>query len=100
MDLAHQLFDKGFRSVLILDTNIQLEMDDLKEIDWMRRNEILKITPTGIEADLFILKYAKEKKLRILSNNLFKEYQDEFGKEWIEQNCINFTVINGETILD
>ncbi|MFW9876894.1 MAG: hypothetical protein ACFFG0_27690 [Candidatus Thorarchaeota archaeon] len=63
----------------------------------MIRNQILLLTPEE-ESEQYILKLAKEKGMRFLSNNLFEKYYDQFGKEWIEKNRIGFKIIDDRII--
>ena len=97
MGLGNQLDEKNLRCKYVLDGKLKNKWNHLSDFSWMIRNQIITLTPEG-EAEQYILNLAKENEKRFLSNNLFKEYYDQFGKDWIEKNCIKFKIIDNKII--
>ena len=97
MGLGSQLNEKDLQYRYVLDGKLKNKWSHLRDFDWKIRNKIITLTPDG-EAEQYILNLAKEKRMRFLSNNLFEEYYDQFGNEWIEKNRIGFKIIDDKII--
>jgi len=101
----HMLFDK-LRSfqienyLIICDRSLNYTIDDPKEYSELIKTGKIIETPGGTEADHFILKYAKNNDAFIISNDLFKEFEFIFGKEWIRSKRISFKIINDKLYFD
>jgi hypothetical protein len=86
----------GYQPVLIADASLRHEID--KKEDYLKLVEGGKIqeVPSGTTADHHILKMAEEEDAKILSNDVFREYNDEFQD--IQSRRIPFT-FKGDSIL-
>lgn len=86
----------GFQPVLIADASLRHEID--QKDDYLKLVEEGKIqeVPSGTTADHHILKRAEEEDAKILSNDVFREYNDEFQD--IQSRRIPFT-FKGDNIL-
>lgn len=86
----------GYQPVLIADASLRHEID--QKDDYLKLVEGGKIqeVPSGTPADHHILKMAEEEDAKILSNDVFREYNDEFQD--IQSRRIPFT-FKGDSIL-
>lgn len=55
--------------------------------------------PALTDADWYILKLAKIYNYDILSNDKFKDYWEEFGKDWIMEKRKTFMLLEGKLII-
>ncbi len=99
--LVNKLESLGAQSCVILcDRSLRYEIDYKDEYEeYVKKNEIIE-TPAGTQADIFILKYAKNHDAYIISNDRFKDHYDTFGKSWITQKHISFTIVGDEIYFD
>ena len=96
-----ETLDKAnYDGYLILDASTRHLMDDEIEYEKLVKENIVYQAPAGRKADKFFLKIAKAFKCKFLTNDLCKEYYDEYGKEWINENRKTFMLIDGELIID
>ena len=61
---------------------------------------LIRLAPAGRTADIFILKLARRNSCKFLTNDLFRNYYNEFGEEWIKENRITYMYEDGELIID
>jgi hypothetical protein len=64
--------------VIIADASLKHEIDDKKRYKKLLEEEIIEQVESGNNADHFILNLAEEENAKILSNDLFREFSDEF----------------------
>jgi hypothetical protein len=101
----HKLFDKLSNLqinnyVIICDRSLNYTIDNPSDYSELIREGKIIETPGGTEADHFILKFAKDHDAFIISNDLFKEFEPIFGKEWIRSKRISFKIIKDKLYLD
>lgn len=75
---AEELRKLGYEPIIIADASLKHEIDDKEEFKKYLEKGEFKQVPSGTNADHFILKLAEEEDAKILSNDAFKEYSDEF----------------------
>jgi Zc3h12a-like Ribonuclease NYN domain len=68
----------GYEPVLIADASLRHEIDQKEEFNKLLDEDKIKQVPSGTTADHFILKMAEDEDAKILSNDVFREYNDEF----------------------
>jgi len=73
------LKDLGYEPYTIADASLKHEIDKKEEFNTLLEKVIIHQVPAGTAADHFILKIAYEEDAKILSNDLFREYNDEFN---------------------
>jgi hypothetical protein len=86
----------GYQPVLIADASLRHEIDRKDEYLELVEGGKIQEVPVGTAADHHILKLAEEEDAKILSNDVFREYQDEFQD--IQSRRIPFT-FKGDAIL-
>lgn len=68
----------GYESAIIADASLRHEIDDKETFKKFLDEGRFHQVPPGTVADAYILKLAYEDDAKILSNDLFREYYDEF----------------------
>jgi Zc3h12a-like Ribonuclease NYN domain len=68
----------GYQPVLIADASLRHEIDQKDEYMSLVDGGKIQEVPAGTAADHHILKIAEEEDAKILSNDVFREYTDEF----------------------
>lgn len=86
----------GYQPVLIADASLRHEIDQKEEYLKLVEGGKIQEVPSGTTADHHILKLAEEEDAKILSNDVFREYNDEFQD--IQSRRIPFT-FKGDSIL-
>lgn len=89
------LEDKENDFVIMADASLKHEIDDKEKYLHLVEEEAIEEVPSGNNADHFILELAEEENAKILSNDLFREFNDEFKD--IQSRRLPFS-FNGENI--
>lgn len=89
-----------YSPILIADASIKYEMDDRKKYEKMVVEKIVREAPAGRTADIFILKQASKKDCKFLTNDLYRDYYDNFDKDWILSHRLTCMFEDGEIIID
>lgn len=84
----------GYEPFAIADASLRHEIDKKEEFNKLLDEEKIHQVPSGTTADHFILKIAYEEDAKILSNDIFREYNDEFKD--IASRRIPYSIRNGE----
>ena len=75
---ADALEKLGYEPILIADASLRHEIDQKDEFNQLLEEDKIQQVPSGTTADHFILKMAEDEDAKILSNDVFREYNDEF----------------------
>ena len=75
---AKALKELGYEPILIADASLRHEIDFKEDFNKLLDTDEIKQVPSGTTADHFILKIAEDEDAKILSNDVFREYNDEF----------------------
>jgi len=75
---AEALEKLGYEHILIADASLRHEIDQKDEFNQLLEEDKIQQVPSGTTADHFILKMAEDEDAKILSNDVFREYNDEF----------------------
>ena len=73
-------------------------INNKKALEKLIQNKEVFLSPALEDNDWFILKTAHMWNYDIMTNDKYKEYWPEFGKEWILNKRKTFMFINGEII--
>jgi hypothetical protein len=68
----------GYEPILIADASLRHEIDDKEAFKKLLDEEKVHQVPAGTTADHYILNLAEEQDAKILSNDAFREFYDEF----------------------
>ncbi len=83
----------GYETFPIADASLRHEIDEKEKFNKLLDEGKVQQVPSGTTADHFILKIAEEEEGKILSNDNFREYYDEFHD--INNRRIPFNFIDG-----
>lgn len=72
------LESKGDEFVVIADASLAHDIDNVEEFNKLVADELIEEVPSGNNADHFILELAEEENAKILSNDKFRDFKDEF----------------------
>lgn len=91
----------GIRNFYIIcDRALFYSIDDKETYSNMIQNEEIIEAPGGSDADNYILQIAKEKDAFVISNDMFRDKYEYFGKEWIKSKKITFKIIKQSLYFD
>jgi len=94
LSAVNNLEKGGHDFVIIADASLKHEIDDKEKFKYLLSEEAIEEVPSGTTADHFILKLADEEDAKILSNDYFREFSDEFHD--INSRRIPYYFKNGE----
>ncbi|MDL2246862.1 Zc3h12a-like ribonuclease [Methanobrevibacter sp. OttesenSCG-928-K11] len=69
---------RGDEFVIIVDASLRHEIDEKDEFKKLLDSENVEQVPSGNNADHFIFELAEKEKAKILSNDKFRDFSDEF----------------------
>lgn len=87
------LEESGDEFVIIADASLRHEIDDKEKYEKLLESDNVEEAPAGMDADHFILELASNENARILSNDKFRDYADEFTN--INAIRLPFVIENG-----
>lgn len=91
------LKDLGYKPYAIADASLRHEIDRKEEFNTLLEEGKIQQVPAGTTADHFILNRAYEEDAKILSNDIFREYNDEFKD--IASKRIPYNMKDGHIII-
>lgn len=97
LSAVNALERNGHDFVIIADAPLRHEIDDKKNFNTLLDEEAIEEVPSGTDADHFILNLAEEENAKILSNDLFREFFDEFKD--INSKRLPYSFKNDEIII-
>lgn len=98
--IVNKLEEMAIHYRIFTDRSLFYKIDNRKKYeDYVKNKKILEM-PGGTEADYFILQYAQENDAFIISNDMFKEFYQIFGKDWILEHRVSFKIIEDQVFFD
>ena len=92
-----QLNDQGYCPVVfVADSTFRHNVDNKQMFEFFKKSERIVEAAYGTKADVFVLKLTKDYKCKFLTNDKYREYREEFGKKWIFEHSVGFTVVRGK----
>lgn len=91
------LRDRGYDPIVIVDASLRHEIDDPQQLESLLDDEKIHQAPSDTDADYFIVETADREDARIVSNDRYEEYQDDFP--WIPDRRVPLMIIDGEVEL-
>lgn len=86
--------------LVFFDRNLVYNIDDQKEYETLLNRENFIETRGGTQADFFILQYAKKEDAFIISNDMFRDFYEMYGKEWVVEKRIAFEFADDNLFFD
>lgn len=95
--MRKHLRQKGYKPLIIIDASLRYEIDDPQQLESLIDDQIVRQAPADTDADFFILEEAQNENARVVSNDEFEEYQEDYPgvKSW----RLPFMILNGEITL-
>ncbi|KKN47725.1 hypothetical protein LCGC14_0659940, partial [marine sediment metagenome] len=90
----------GFDPIFMVDASTNYKMDDEKGFKELEKNNVFKQAPAGRKADWTVLMLAQTNNCHFITNDLYKEYREEFGGEWIRDNRITLILAGRQWLLE
>lgn len=84
----------GYETIIIADASLRHEIDEKESFNQLLDEGKIQQVPSGTNADHYILKLAEEENAKILSNDVFREFSDEFQD--ISSRRIPYSLKEGE----
>ena len=99
LKMAHKsLKESGFKNIqIVVDASLRYRVGNVDSFDELAKNKFFKVLPAKVDADLFILRLSEKSGAFILSNDLFKEFREEFA--WIDKKRIPFSILDNSFFL-
>ena len=97
VDMRRYLQQAGYTPIIIVDASVRYEIDDPKQLEALLDRQAVRQAPSDTDADFFILETAKQHNAKIVTNDKFDQFRDEYP--WIEERRVPFMIIDGEIIL-
>ena len=95
------LVKKNFNPIIFISSALKYQIDHPTEL--LRFINIYNIIEVegGIDDDKHLIEEAFRKKIKIISNDKFNEYLNDYnGKSWeLKKNILGFTILDGKIIL-
>ena len=76
--VRRRLIDLGYRPIVIVDAALYHEVKNSRKLDHLVNDGSILQAPAGTDADYFVLKTAELENARIVSDDLYRDYQREF----------------------
>jgi len=88
----------GFKEIVVVaDAALRYQIKDPKDLDSQSRSGRIKVLPAKVDGDSFILRLARDLGALILTNDLYREYRDDF--KWIDKRRIPYSILDGNFYL-
>ena len=89
------LTNLGYNNVIfIAGPKLRFFNDDNKKYEKLIKEKKIYQSPAMVDSDWYILSFAKKNNCDILTNDKYKEYWNEFGKEWIMEKRKTFMLVD------
>jgi RNA polymerase subunit RPABC4/transcription elongation factor Spt4 len=99
--VIEKLNEEGYQHVTFVEARMVYRVDDRPTLEQMISRGIVRKIPARTDADLWILKYATDHpEYRVLSNDMFTDWEDKFPWVWGSNRFIRFMIINDEAYLE
>lgn len=86
----------GYEPIVVVDASIRHKVKDMEQFQGLINKGKVIQAPADTDADYFILKIAQEKDTKMVTNDTYKEYNEEFKD--IKDRRVPFTIIDSDVI--
>lgn len=98
--LEVNLTNLGYNNIIfIAGPKLRYDNDDNKKYEKLIKEKKIYQSPAMVDSDWYILSLAKKNNCDILTNDKYKEYWNEFGKEWIMEKRKTFMLVAEQIII-
>ena len=99
LKVYNAVVELGYEPYMIADASMRHHLNSADQYKDLEDKGIINQSPAGTEADEWVLEVAKQEGCKFLTNDLYRDYGDEFGKNWIFNNRLTCFVSNGKFII-
>ena len=99
INLYNAVVELGYEPHMIGDASMRHYLNSADQYEDLKEKRIIRQSPAGTKADEWVLEVAKRENSKFLSNDLYRDYREEFGKEWIFDNRLTCIFVNGKFII-
>jgi hypothetical protein len=97
LKVRRELEERGLDPVIIVDASLKYDIDDQEQIEALIRSQQIRQVPAGTDADFFILEIAHQHHARIVTNDQYKNYLEQYP--WIPERRLPYMIVKGEVHL-
>lgn len=87
----------GYRPIVIADASLRHVVDDPAQLEGLLDQQDVRQSPSGTQADYFVLQVADDLGAVVVSNDDFQEYRDRYA--WIDERRVPLMIVGGEVML-
>lgn len=99
LKVYNAVVELGYEPYMIADASMRHHLNSYDHYDALEEKGILNQSPAGTKADEWILEVARRENCKFLTNDLFRDFRDEFGKDWVFNNRLTSYFYNGKFII-
>ncbi len=90
---TRSLEEQGFNDITVVaDAALRYQIKNKIDLDDLTKKSIVKVLPAKVDGDGFILRLSSQTGSLILTNDLFREFRDEY--DWIDQRRVPYTILD------
>lgn len=93
-----KLVEEGLEPIVVADAALRHQIDDSAAYEKLIDEGSVRQAPAGTDADYFILKFARELRASIMSNDRFRDRIKQFPEA--TDRVIRYMILNGEVVLE
>ena len=95
--IEKELVDQGYDPIIIVDAALRHDIDDPDALEDLIDDRSVRQAPAGTDADFFVAKIAAEHGAKVVSNDVFRPYRQQFP--WLEERRWPFMIARGAVTL-
>jgi hypothetical protein len=93
-----KLKEEGLKPIIMADAALRHQIDDPGRYEALVDAGEIRQAPAGTDADYFLLSFARELNAAVVSNDRFRDRQEQFPEA--RDRVIRFMVVGGEVVLE
>ncbi|MGH7475614.1 MAG: NYN domain-containing protein [Longimicrobiales bacterium] len=93
-----KLEEEGYRTIVLVDAGLRHEIDDPASYERLVEEGAIRQAPAGTDADYFLLSFARELDASVVSNDRFRDRQEQFAD--VTDRVIRFMIVEDEVVLE
>jgi hypothetical protein len=94
LSIRDELQKLGYKTIIIADASLIHEIDDPEQMEALLDSQEIHQAPAGTDADYFILETADREQAYVISNDLFRSYQEQYP--WLKERRVPYMIVNGD----
>jgi hypothetical protein len=95
--MRRALEEEGYDPIIIIDASLRYDVDDPDQLEGLIDGQHVRQSPAGTEADYFLLMTAGQQNSKVVSNDTFESYRDDYP--WIWERRMPYMIVEGKVQL-